>query len=172
MTTQDKQKKLSLIVMSLLSVASQYAIQSYKAMSEEKEIYDQIKDSLNGDRLGFYNYWIFIFYLYNAVYGMEKKLGKNNFTKEEFTAELMMQLEKLCIYSLNAFEIIKNYEGGVTKFIGNRLCKELDIECIILELKINAIFNSYLLHGFYPCIEKAWAINESESSRKRKSDEI
>ena len=169
MTNQEKEKKLSLIVVSILNVVSQYAAQSHKAISEEKEIYDQIKDSLKGDAVGFYNYWIFIFYLFNAVYGAEKMLEKNGITKEEFTNELMAQLKKLGIYSLNAFEVIKNYEGSVAKFIGNRICKELNIESAILEFQINGIFNNYLLHGFYPSVEKAWSINEFLEKRKTAS---
>jgi len=166
MANQDKEKKLSLIVVSILNVVSQYAAQSHKAISEDKEIYEQIKDSFEGDKIAFYNYWIFIFYLFNAVYGTEKKLEKNGFTKEEFTTELMSQLKKLGIYSLNAFEVIKNYEGSVAKFIGNRICKELSIESAVLEFQINGIFNNYLLHGFYPSVEKAWSINEFLEKRK------
>ena len=63
MANQDKEKKLSLIVVSILNVVSQYAAQSHKAISEDKEIYEQIKDSFEGDKIAFYNYWIFIFYL-------------------------------------------------------------------------------------------------------------
>lgn len=166
MENQGRERKISLIVVSILNVVCQYAAQSHKAISEEKEIYDQIKDSLKGDRVAFYNYWIFIFYLFNAIYGIEKKLDKNGFTKKEFDAELITQLKTLDVYSLTAFEVIQSYEGGVTKFIGNRLCKELNVECAILELRINGLFNSYLLHGFYPALEKAWSINELLEEKK------
>jgi len=171
MENQGREKKLSLVVVSILNVVCQYAAESHKTISEDKEIFDQIKDSLTGDRVGFYNYWIFIFYLFNAVYGIQKKLDKIGFTKKEFDAELMTQLKTLDVYSLNAFDVIENYEGGITKFIGNRLCKELNIECSILEFKINGIFNSYLLHGFYPSIEKAWSINEFLEKRKLDQNE-
>lgn len=166
MENQDRGKNLSLIVMRILYVVSRYAAQSHKAISEEKKIYDQIKDSLKGDRIGFYNYWIFIFYLFNAVYGMGKKLEKNGLAKEEFMTELMAQLKELGIYSLNALDVIEKYEGGVTKFIGNRICKELHVESAILELEINGIFIGYLLHGFYPSLEKAWSINASLEKKK------
>lgn len=168
MTSQGKEKKLSLTVATILYVVSQFAAKSHGAISEEKKIYDQIKDSLKGDRVAYYNYWIFIFYLFNAVYGMEKKLEKNGFAKEEFMTEVLAQLKQLGIYSLNALETIENYEGGVTKFIGNRLCKELGIESAILELEINGIFIDHLLHGFYSSLEKAWSINETLG--KKKSD--
>lgn len=167
----SKEKKLSLIVVSILNVVNECAIRSCEDISKDEEVYSIIKAALKDESITFLHYWACIFYLYDAIHGIEKKLYDAGFSEEEFTVELMKHVQELLkITSLYDFNEIENYEGGITKFMGHKLCQKLNIEDASFDLKINTTFMGYLLHGFYPALDNAWSINERLAKRKAGQD--
>jgi len=164
---RSRGEKLSLIVASILSVVNECAVRSCEDISKDTEIYAIIKDILKDKSIDILHRNSFIFYLFNAVKGIDNKLQEVGFEEKEFNIELMIQLQRtLNISSLHDFNEIENYNDGVTKFMGHKLCKELNIEDAIFELKVNTIFMGYLFHSFYPAINDAWLINNILEKRK------
>ena len=157
---RSREEKLSLIVASILYAVGVYAVKSCEDIMKDDEIYPAIKNILKDDFVNTLGRHAFTFYLFNAVNGIDKKLQEVGFDKKEFDKELMVQLQRtLKISSLHDFEEIEDYEGTVIKFMGHKLCRELNIESAIFEFKINTIFNGYLIHGFYQSINHAWHAN-------------
>jgi len=158
---RSREEKLSLIVASILGIVNECAVRSCEDISKNTEIYAIIKNILKDNCIDILHRDSFIFYLFNAVKGIDKKLQEVGFEEKEFNIELMIQLQKtLNLTSLHNFDEIENYKDGITEFMGYKLCKELNIEDAIFKLRVNTVFMGYLLHAFYPAINNAWSIND------------
>ncbi len=164
---RSREEELSLIVASILGVVNECAVRSCEDISKDAEIYAIIKNLLKDDSMDILHRNSLIFYLFNAVKGIDKKLREVSFEEKEFNIELMIQLQRtLNITSLHDFDEIENYSGGIAKFMGHKFCKEFNIEDAILEYRVNLVFMSYLLHSFYPAVNNAWLINNILEKRK------
>lgn len=157
---RSREKRLSLIVASLLGVVNECAVRSCEDISKDPDVYPIIKNVLKDKAIDTLYYDSFIFYLFNAVDGIDKKLEEAGFGRGEFDKELSIQLKQIPeVGTLPNFDEIKNYDDVITKFMGHKLCKELNVESAIIELKINVVFMGRLRYGFYPAINNALSIN-------------